>query len=352
MTLIAPSGMALGVDPDPQTDSTPPSAIEQALMDYTCRPAKLGTTDADAYEACLRGRVQSLRNDFGVNLKRLTSPERRTLDAICSKFRLDREREDYVQCLNDQLVVLRDRWNKGKPPAVAPADSVAPITAATPNTSAPSVDAIAASVTEHPQPVQSSFAWWMGGALALALAAGAGAAVAMKARRPPARVCRTCGAVPESGDLCAKCRHEAAEALRRTAVERAEEEKALDDQRQRQRTLEEEQRDHLARQDAEARLRDEERARQEELARRAEEKRQCEEEERRSRQVDDQEAEFDPHVVLGVPPNASKETVLAAYKDARAKYDPEQVADFGPELQKHYKVKSDAVERAFQLLAK
>jgi hypothetical protein len=294
--------------------------------------------------------VQSLRNDFGVNLKRLTPVERRSLDAICSKFRLDREREDYVQCLNEQLVWLRDRRNKGKPQA-AGAGETAPVAQATADVAAPSVDAIAASVTEQPQPASMSIVWWIGGALVLVLG-GAGAAFAIKARRPAERVCRTCGAVPDSGDLCAKCRHEAAEALRRTAVERAEEEKALDAQRERQRALEEDQREQRARQEEEARVHREERIRQAEAARLAEEKQQREEEEHRTRQADALDAEFDPHVVLGLPPNASQEAILAAYQEARAKYAPEQVADFGPELQKHYRVKSDAVERAFQLLAK
>jgi hypothetical protein len=44
--------------------------------------------------------------------------------------------------------------------------------------------------------------------------------------------------------------------------------------------------------------------------------------------------------------------VLAAYQEAKSRYSSDLVADFGPELQKHFKEKSEAVERAYQLLAK
>lgn len=153
LSLAAPcAALALAVDPQPpETDATPPSAIEQALMDHTCRPARLGTVDTEAYEACLRGRLQSLRNDFGVNLKRLTAPERKSLDALCSKFRLDREREDYVQCIGDQLVVLRERWNKGKVPAPAATADAAPAATDSAVPAPQSADDLSVSITRQPQ---------------------------------------------------------------------------------------------------------------------------------------------------------------------------------------------------------
>ena len=354
--LIMPcAALALGVDPPqaPAPDATPPSAIEQALMEHTCKPARLGTVDSEAYEACLRGRFQSLRADFGVSLKRLTAPERKTLDSICSKFRLDREREDYVQCINDQLVALRERWNKGKPSDAASTETAVPAQAPV-ETGVPapaSVDALSASLTEQPASSRS-WLWWLGGALVLALAGGAGAFVAMKTRRPEKRVCRVCGAVAESGDLCASCRHEAAEALRRTALERAEEQKAQEEQRRRQRAYEEEQRELRAKHEEDARLKQEELARQHALERQAEDQRQREEDERQRRMIDMPGDDLDPLVVLGLPPDASPEAVLAAYQEAKSRYSSDLVTDFGPELQKHFKEKSAAIERAYQALAK
>ena len=68
--------------------------------------------------------------------------------------------------------------------------------------------------------------------------------------------------------------------------------------------------------------------------------------------IDAPNEDLDPHVVLSLPPGASKEAVLAAYQEAKSRYSSDLVTDFGPELQKHFKEKSEAVERAYQLLAK
>jgi preprotein translocase subunit Sec63 len=54
--------------------------------------------------------------------------------------------------------------------------------------------------------------------------------------------------------------------------------------------------------------------------------------------------------VLGVPRDASRETVDAAREAARLKYAPDHVAHLGPELQEHYRQKQEAVERAYQIL--
>jgi flagellar biosynthesis GTPase FlhF len=202
---------------------------------------------------------------------------------------------------------------------------------------------------------------WFGAVIAMLVVAGGGALLARKPRAremPKALKCRVCGNVPESGDLCQQCRHEAAEAVRRAAAERAEE------QRARERASEEEER-HLndlaeaerlqrIRQEEAVRLRQEDQARQQELARQEEERRLREAEARERRQAADApDDEFDPHDVLGVPRGASLDAIRAAHEEAKAKYDPKLAVDFGgAELQAYFEAKKRAVDRAFQLLTK
>jgi preprotein translocase subunit Sec63 len=59
---------------------------------------------------------------------------------------------------------------------------------------------------------------------------------------------------------------------------------------------------------------------------------------------------FDPYAVLDVPGDASKEAIHAAYLEAKAKYDPDHVSHLGMDLQEHFKLKAQAVERAYQML--
>jgi sRNA-binding protein len=162
---------------------------------------------------------------------------------------------------------------------------------------------------------------WFGAIIATLVVAGGGALLARKPRArgmPKTLKCRVCGNLPESGDLCQQCRHEAAEAVRHAAAERAEEQRAR------------------------------ERANQEE------ERRQREDEPRARRQAPDvPDDEFDPHDVLGVPKGASLAVIRAAHEEAKAKYDPKLAVDFGgAELQAYFEAKAKAVERAFQLLTK
>jgi hypothetical protein len=169
--------------------------------------------------------------------------------------------------------------------------------------------------------------------------------LAVKARPLP-RVCRVCGNdVPESGDLCQPCRHEAAEAVRNAAAERAGQQRA-------QGALEEEHRGQKALQEEEeARLRQEEEERQREKdAGEREEARQRQEEEARQRSQAVSEEVFDSCAVLGVPQGASREDIEVAYQKAKSKYDPDQVAHLSAEVQEHYRVKAEAVERARQEL--
>jgi hypothetical protein len=294
-------------------DTPPPSPIEQALMEHVCGGRPFG--EAAIYQACLNGQLQSLRGDFGIDLKGLAPVERKTLDSGCSPLRMDREA--YVRCLSDQLVALRNRRNRSRqtassetpPPSSAQADVQATTVAA---------PVVTQAVT---QPSSQSAVLWFGAIVATLVVAGGGA---LLVRKPRAREltktlkCRVCGNVPESGDLCQQCRHEAAEAVRRAAAERAEE------QRARERANGEEERRHRE---------DEPGARRQ--------------------AADAPDDEFDPHDVLGVPKGASLELIKAAHKEAKARYDPKLAVDFGgAELQAYFEAKSKAVDRAFQLLTK
>jgi hypothetical protein len=166
------------------------------------------------------------------------------------------------------------------------------------------------------------------------------------------RTCRECGAViADSGDLCSTCRHAAAEALRRAATERLAQERALDEQQRKARAQEEERRRQAAQQEEDARLRalEEARQRDEEKTRRREE----EEALRRSHAVpvSQMAEEFDPYAVLGVPHDTTQERIRAAYEEARSRYDRENVAHLGVDIQEHYQAKAQAVDRAYQMLA-
>jgi DnaJ-domain-containing protein 1 len=65
----------------------------------------------------------------------------------------------------------------------------------------------------------------------------------------------------------------------------------------------------------------------------------------------DDQAAFDPYRVLGLAAGATVGQVRAAYEEARQKYDPQQVAHLGDDVQTHYAEKSRAAERAYQMLA-
>jgi DnaJ-domain-containing protein 1 len=176
----------------------------------------------------------------------------------------------------------------------------------------------------------------------------AGVLVAVKSRKPRATRCRICGAeVPERGDLCPKCRHETAEAIRRSAAERDEQLLAQDRVR-RQQGEDERSRLQKSREDEEARLRREEETKRQEEARQRES--QAAREQQASRPPEASDDVFDPYAVLGLSRDASAEEIEHAYSKAKLKYDVDQVAGFGNELQDHYKLKAQAVERAYQML--
>ena len=201
-----------------QVDTSDPgnaTAIEQALIEHACSATRSpGAPDTDAYHECLSAQLLSLRNDLGRDLGRLSSAERRTLDSVCSDIRAAGGREAYLECLSARLTSLRNR-RKSATPAPSPGTALTPPPVIAPASPAPPVR----------QASSRSSGLWIGATLLTLCAAVGGVLFAMRARHVPRR-CRGCGDVPESGDLCQKCRHEAAEAVRGAALARADQQRA------------------------------------------------------------------------------------------------------------------------------
>jgi len=265
--------------------------------------------------------------------------------AVSLKDNTSSGREAYLTCLSGQLNSLRSRRNRGKPVASPP---VVPAPAA--ESTAPDVPAPAAS------PASSGFSGLLIGAIVLAVAVMAGGAVLFLKTRRVSHTCRVCGSeVPAAGDLCQKCRHEAAEAVRRAAAERAEQQRAQEQAERRQKEQEAqdaEERVRKAQQDEDARLLQQQRLQEEEARKRADEDRRRQEEEERARRpaADVPDEEFDPYAVLELPRGASKDDIRAAYEAAKAKCDPDLVSHLGYEVREHFEAKLQAIERAFQML--
>lgn len=325
---------------------TPSSAIERALAARTCDLMAMARgMQAPDRDKCIDDYLQSLRDDLGINLARLTPSDRQKLASACQALESDATREAYIDCVSRQLTPLRERLRKAKPaPAAAEAEAAAVD---------PAPPAIAPPL---PPPVAPRSSRWrlvavVGGSVVV-LAAAAGAFVVMRKRQPVvSHVCRSCGTpVEDAGALCANCRHQAADALRRAAAERAAEaEQAIQRQKEAEEAaaLEAVRQEEAARQaaiDEETRRREaEEAVRQRELAAR--------------RRHDEGSApagtaeDVDPHAILGVPKDATPDAIRAAYDAAKAKYDPENVSHLSPEVQQHYREKGEAVEKAFKMLS-
>jgi DnaJ-domain-containing protein 1 len=345
-TIVASALIALGAMPlyaagaqaavAPAADQRAPTAVEEALAGYSCGPG-VATTIDDAHYQCINDRIASLRARFGYDLGLLTKTERQTIDRTCGNLRTAEGRDAYIACVNKALVPL----HVSKAPSEAPADPDA---------------STAADSSATPSPAKPLVAWWVW--LSVVLGAGvvaAGVFVVMPRIKAGRHRCRTCGSkAPPTGDLCADCRKHAAEALRQAAAERAERERAEQEEKVR---IEQEAR-RLEQAELDARARHEEQERRYAIEREA---RQREEEMQRAATaaqvsftpapVDDNHDAFDPHAVLGVAPGADADAVHAAYQAARTKYDPEVVAHLGDEVQAHFRVKAEAVERAYELLS-
>jgi DnaJ domain len=334
--IVVTLGMALQLGtPDPG----PPSALEQALIEHVCTAKRAGAPGTDAYDRCLSAQLLSLRTDFGRDLSRLSVSERRTIDSVCTKVNAARGRDAYLACLNGQLASWRDRWRAAHP---APVD-------ASPNPSPPVSAASAVPISPSPPAASRSYGLWIGVTVVTVLLAAGGVLVAKRSRRPVHK-CKVCGVdVPDGGELCQKCRHEAAEARRLAAGERAHEFQTKIEEQRAQEEREAEQRRERARQDEEHARRQRERE-EEEARQRAEDARQRDEETRAAREIDLAPEAFDPYVVLGVGRNATKEEIDAAYQAAKSKYDPDQLSYLSAELQEIFKAKAQTVDRAYQML--
>ena len=313
-----------------------PSAIEHALVEYLCRmvhgPTMIGT---EVYHSCYAEQLRALREPFGADLANLTRADRRSLDAWCGKMQAAGDRDAYLACLNRQLVRLKDERAAATAKAAA-AEAQEELTESEP---------VAPGETVAAAERASAGTLWLILAIAGVASAGATAFVLMRGKRTSHTPCRGCGAVVEgSGDMCANCRHEAAEARRRAIAERAEEERLQVEKAKRDAELQEEEaRREQARRDDTLRL-----AAEVEQRRREEQERRLQS--ARAEAVPDGEQQFDPYAVLGLAPGASADAIRAAYEQTRAKYDPSQYEHFGGELQAHFRAKADAVERAFQML--
>jgi hypothetical protein len=315
-----------------------PTPVEQAIIEQRCSATRAtSAVDSDAYHNCLMTELGGIRADFGRDLTKLSPVERRSMDAACNKVRNLEGRDAYVSCLSGQLAGLHARRS---PVAAAPA-APAPQQPADLNT-------LAQAVAAAPPSAGPSATPWIVAGVSVLLMAGAAGLFLM--RRRPSSKCRTCGAVvPGGGDLCQACRHAAAEALRHAALERAEQERTEQEQIKRQHAQEEAWRIEQARQAELAQRHQLERAQREEQARREEEQRRREED-LRARSEYAAETVFDPYEVLGLAADASRESIESAYSQARKKYDADQVAHLSAEVQEHFKLKAEAVERAYQML--
>ena len=346
MVLVTTAVVALSVGLRAEAaDRDGASPIEQALIERACSTAASGALGSDRHEECLQTRLVSLRADFGNDLSKLSGAERRKIDSACGPIRASRGREAYLDCLGQQLAVIQARLSRSR--------------AATSETPAPAVASIDAPVATPVPPARNltatSYLIWL--AVTLTTAGTAALVVLQLTRlRRARRVCKVCGTrVGESGDLCPACRHVAAETLRSAATERAERQRAQEDQERRQRERDEEQRLQQAREAEDERLR------QEELARRTDEAAHGPDDETRRHAeaaepprraaADEEDVVFDPYAILGVAKDTSPDAIRVAYEQAKSKYDLEQVADLGFEVKQHYIARAEAVDRAFQMLA-
>src|SRR4051812_39734659 len=86
--LVSPCALAAALAAAFQTtppDASPPTPIEQALIDHDCSAKRYAGGSEAEYDACATAQLTALRADFGRDLKGLSTAERRTLDSICSR---------------------------------------------------------------------------------------------------------------------------------------------------------------------------------------------------------------------------------------------------------------------------
>lgn len=335
---------------------------------------------ADLQEACLRDQLTYLRNEFGKDLRKLAAAERGAIDRACSALRVERGRDEYVACLADRLTRVTKARGRALPSVPTPvanaghaSGDVSTPPSASPETAAGGAATSEPSPAEAPAPTNGRpWAAWLGGLVALC-GAGAWALIARRRPKPALACCRVCGELAQTGDLCATCRHEAADAQRRAAAERSETPASTTGHPAVST-------DGVARAEApataptagvastattraaplteaqafETRRREHEQTVQARIEREREDARAQEAERRRWQEAAAaamaEDSPIDPRSVLGVSADATPEQIRAAYEQAKDKYSPDLVSHLGSELQDLYRTKAQAVERAYQLL--
>jgi hypothetical protein len=309
-TLVASlAAMAAGAVAQPApADFGPASAIELALTERTCS-AGVYNPDPDVHEQCMSVQLKALRGDFGRDLRRLAPGERTAFDAACGRLNTAVTREAYLDCLNGQIVARRKRLQ---------------ISAGELRANAPLIRSASAA-----QPLSESSRRPNVLPLAIAMLGLAAVGVLVFGKRPLRRTCDACKQpMTETARLCAECRRVAADAFRRAKEDQTAEQMAHAALRRQQDQRAQEQRHR-------ATLREEsERFAQAEQARRSEE-----------------EHGFDPYAVLGVASGADLASVRAAFQAAKSKYEPGAVSHLGYDVQEHYRQKTEAAARAFDLIA-
>jgi hypothetical protein len=356
--------MTLGAAQVDPVDPPPPTPIESALVERGCNtPAANMPGQETARERCVDAQLALLRADFGVNLKRLSAAERSSLDAACRRLEITHGREGYLDCVNAQLVALRVRRGSigGNTARAASKDDAAAAQSAASIDRSPAASVSRAggqpagipSTTD--ERATSSAAMRAVGVVLLGIAAIAGVSLALIRTRASRRECRECHvAIGDSGDLCASCRHAAADQLRRAAAGRMEQVRAEEAERRRKQQADEEERRQqalraeyaLAREQYDADLRQE----QSRLEHEAEAHRVSTPPVVPVAQRPADE-EFDPYSVLGVARDTPPEDLRAAYEQARSRYDQDTVSHLGIDVQEHFRDKARAVDRAYHMLA-
>ena len=336
--MLIASALAMVLAAGVQTGSDPaiPTAIERTLVDRACKDAA-----PDGMEQCREDKLAALRADFGKDLAKVKADDRRAVDDTCNPLLADaalKGREPYLDCMVDRLVALSKGMKRGKAFAQAMATAAA---------EAPVADTAPAPA---PRPAGLPMPMMIGAALGVIALGGGLAFVVMRSKKPPVRKCRQCGADSPDADMCANCRRAAAEALRRSKTERADqlrqeaEEAKREEMRQQQKMLLQQQREA-----EERRVREYDEARERAHAERVAEASRPNTPEPEAPSPYDPEA-FDPYVILGVSPDASNEAIKQAYEAAKKKYDPDLVGHLSEEVQAHYREKAQAVDRAYAVI--
>lgn len=389
-------------DQSATSESPAPTAVERALVDLRCDAIPLARVPGTAVRNdCQRAQLAEIRGDFGRDLGRLSVRDRRKLDATCGPLLTPRSREAYVECLDGELTSFKNsRRAQGAQQepakdATASAGAVAPAT-----TTAAPVAPAAVDASQSGEPAgqrvggAAEAGGWQGviwSVVAVIFVATAGLGAVLKFRKPaPAAirpVCKTCGSdVPDGGDLCQLCRHQAVEALKHAAERRAAEvrDAARRIEAEADRAVQAAQEPDrvaaaLAAQAVQAAQADapgqsdqlglpgqpsqpgqpgqggqlgqpgQQDVQMLVLVTNSVEQTWPGPEEQKT--GDTAADPSDPYVVLGVSPGATQADVSAAYAAALARYDASLAADFGLEVQKHFEAKRSAIARAYAELA-